>query len=176
MVSGANTPSKMDHTACERAWNTMLENGIVSCIHFCLKSLLRFETWDMFWRHTYHRHWIKVYMMSFLTVHVFSKVIFLHGIRNRMFSTSNNNHLLILCVFKRSFKNIPWISKNAVKTSHSSPFANDISRLSSHRKGSALLQTLVNILYSRALAFFFNWTTLVLVENRNLAEFLKYFG
>ena len=30
-------------TPCERAWKTVLENGVFSCVPFCLRSLRRFE-------------------------------------------------------------------------------------------------------------------------------------
>ena len=30
-------------TPCERAWKTVPENGVSSCVHFCLRSLLLFE-------------------------------------------------------------------------------------------------------------------------------------
>ena len=30
-------------TPCERAWKTVPQNGVASCVHFCLRSLVRFE-------------------------------------------------------------------------------------------------------------------------------------
>ena len=31
----------------ERVWNTVPENGVRSCVHFCLRLLLRLERWEI---------------------------------------------------------------------------------------------------------------------------------